>query len=116
MEREVAERIFLQLDRRTLPIQCELDTYERFGDHLVVKLLANEQLSAIHRELMGYKVMEAVQRGDSFDYNPHITIAHGRKSFLRIACPEGKFLLKEITLFEKPQGGEYHPHLVTEFR
>lgn len=110
--RDEAERVFNSLPRRNLPVMVEFDTYDRFGDHLVIKLVSNSELTEINRVLAN--ACEA--RGKQYDYNPHITIAHGKKAFIRIACPEEKFTLGSICLFEKPEGGEYDVHRTTVFR
>lgn len=109
--RDEAERVFNSLPRRNLPIQAEFDTYDRFGDHLVIKLKASSELSEVHAQLAGFNL-----KAQRYDYNPHITIAHGKKAFIRIACPEQKFVLGSICLFEKPEGGEYDVHRTTVFR
>lgn len=111
--RDEAEKIFHSLTRRTLPILCSLDTYDRFGDHLVIKLQPNDELTAIHQEL-GRLAGKGTQ--DTWGYNPHITVAHGKKAFIRVACPEVQFTLPTIVLFEKQSGGVYEPTLVTGFR
>lgn len=111
--RDEAEKVFNGLERRTLPILCSLDTYDRFGAHLVIKLKPNTDLTQIHVEL-GKLAGKGSQ--DTWGYNPHITVAHGKNGFIRAACPEGSFTLKGITLFEKQQGGVYESHLVKVFR
>lgn len=108
-----AEKVFDGLTRRTLPILCSLNTYDRFRDHLVIKLRENEDLTSIHKEL-GRLAGKGTQ--DTWGYNPHITVAHGKKAFIRKACPDVLFTLGSISLFEKPQGGVYEPHKVTVFR
>lgn len=111
MPREQAERIFDSLPRRNLPIQAEFDTYDRFGDHLVIKLKQNDDLTAIHTQLAIFK-----GGNQRYDYNPHITVAHGKKAFIRTACPEERFVFGSIALFEKPEGGEYDVYRTTVFR
>jgi 2'-5' RNA ligase len=113
MVRERAENILLQLPRRSLAVPCELDTYDRFGDALVIKLKENPWLTEIHRQL-GAIALKGSQ--DTWGYNPHITLAHGKKGFIRVGCPEATFALRSISLFEKHPGGEYAPHMTTEFR
>lgn len=110
---EEAVRVFTGLPRRTLPISVALDTYQRFGNHLVVTLQANAELTAIHKEL---QTLKGGGFQDSWGYNPHITIASGKKAFIRRACPEASFLLTSITLFEKKPGGMYAASMTSVFQ
>lgn len=111
--RSDAELIFQSLGRRTLPILAELDTYQRFGsDSLVVTLKPNPSLTEFHLELSRL----AGKPSSATSYNPHITVAKGRKAFIKIGCPEKAFSISSIALFEKVEGGEYEAHMVTRFQ
>jgi len=112
MPRDEAVRVFQGLGRRTLPILSALDTYQRFGNGnaLVVTLQQNQALVEVNAELSrlaGKPIMT---------YNPHITIAKGKKAFIKMGCPEKSFALNSIALFEKMEGGEYHVHMLTRFQ
>lgn len=110
-----AAKVFHGMQRRNLPILCVLDTYARFGNHLVITLQPNYDLSRIHAELNVLAGKPILDQG-GLPYNPHITVSHGKNGYIRTACPTATFTLNSITLFEKPPGGVYDAYMVRMFR
>jgi 2'-5' RNA ligase len=111
--RPYAETIFQGLERRTLPILAGLDTYKRFGsDSLVITLQPNDAMNDIHREFHRLACTTPHKNG----YTPHVTIAKGKKAYIKMGCPEKAFTVSSIALYEKPEGGEYQIHMLTRFQ
>lgn len=101
-----AVKVFSSVPHRKLPISCKLDTYDKFGMCLVIKLQQNEALTVINKILS--ESAGKRDEGNGWGYNPHITIAkNARKAFIRTACPDDGFDISGLSLFEKPEGGEY---------